>query len=308
MQVMDVQNLIQAHYKGDSEFYQAVERLADKEFKTGRESIATKIRKTLECYGTKRDGYTVKPLQTLAPRNRDSQTMFEVRKSNVTLADLVAPIQVIEELNQIIFEYKHREEFQKYGLKIANTVLFNGDPGVGKTWAATALAGELGLDMVYARWDSIVGSYLGSTGSNIRKVFEVAEGQPVVLFLDELDAVGKERGDKQDVGEINRVVINLLQNIDMFPNSSILIAATNHGHLLDSAIWRRFKTLDIPLPGEEEREKLISYYSKGLPIKIDTSVWVMETDGLSGAGIKDKIYAEAKKTIMEQLQPTRQAL
>lgn len=308
MQVVDVQNLIHAHYKGESDFYQAVEKLANKEFIAGRESIATKIRKTLECYGTKRGGYTVKPLQPRTPQNEKNQSMFEVRKSNITLLDLIAPQQVINDLKQIVFEYNHREEFQKYGLKITNTILFNGTPGVGKTWGATALAGELGLDIVYARWDSIVSSYLGSTGSNIRKVFEAAEGQPVILFLDEFDAVGKERGDKQEVGELSRVVINLLQNIDMLSENSILIAATNHGTLLDSAMWRRFKTIDIPRPEQEERARLISYYSKGLPININTSDWVKETAGLTGADIKEKLHSEAKRIIMEQLRKQENAV
>jgi AAA+ superfamily predicted ATPase len=90
----------------------------------------------------------------------------------------------------------------------------------------------------------------------------------------------------------------LLQNIDMFPPESFLIAATNHGHLLDSAIWRRFTTVNMDLPGPEERRRLIHYYKKGLPIDIHIADWVDKTDGMSGAQIKTKLHNEAKKQIL----------
>lgn len=170
---------------------------------------------------------------------------------------------------------------------------------MGKTWTAMAIAGELDLELLFVRWDTLISSYLGSTGSNIRKVFEVANERPVVLFLDEFDSVGKERGGgDHEVGEMSRVVINLLQNIDMFPPESFLIAATNHAHLLDTAIWRRFTVFNMDLPDEQSRERLIKYYSKGLPMEIHLDTWVRDTQGLSGAEIRTRLHKEAKRLIL----------
>jgi AAA+ superfamily predicted ATPase len=122
------------------------------------------------------------------------------------------------------------------------------------------------------------------------------------IFTDAAFARITEGGETQEVGEMNRVVINLLQNIDMFPQHSFLIAATNHGQLLDSAIWRRFTVVNMELPTPDLRQKLIEYYAKGMPIQIDISQWVQETDGLSGAEIKAKIHTEAKRCILNSQQ------
>ena len=88
---------------------------------------------------------------------------------------------------------------------------------------------------------------MGQTSKNLRRVFEYASDRPCVLFLDELDALANSRGNEKDIGELQRVVISLLQNIDALENNVILLAASNHEKLLDRAIWRRFP-FQIPLP------------------------------------------------------------
>lgn len=300
MKVTDIQDLIRAHYQSEDDFHNIVDRIIKQEEKSGKETSANKLRGTFNHYsGKKRDGYTVKPLHELSTLNKSNEKLCEVRKSDIKLSDVIAPQNIIATISEVINEFKNRDSLDKYGLEVLNKILLTGPPGVGKTWTAMAIAGELNLDIIFVRWDTLISSYLGSTGANVRKVFETASAEPIILFLDEFDAAGKERGGSdQEVGEMSRVVINLLQNIDMFPPESFLIAATNHGHLLDTAIWRRFSVVEMELPGEDDRRRLIEYYSKGLPITIDVEQWVKDTDGMSGAGIKTKIHKETKKYIL----------
>lgn len=300
MKVDIVLDLIRSHYTSEDEFHNVIDKLIKTEETAERHSVANRLRSTFNHYsGKKRDGYTVRPLHELVSLNKDNSRMCEVRKSDITLKDVVATPEIIKTISNSIREYKARERLKEYGLEVSNKILLSGPPGVGKTWTAMAIAGELGLDLVFVRWDTLISSYLGSTGNNLRKIFEVAQN-PVVLFLDEFDAAGKDRGGGgiNEVGEMSRVVINLLQNIDLFPPESFLVAATNHGQLLDTAIWRRFNVVNMELPTDDERSRLILQYSKGLPITIELEEWIKNTQGMSGADVKTKIHKEAKEYIL----------
>ena len=117
------------------------------------------------------------------------------------------------------------------------------------------------IPIVVARFDSLISSLLGNTAKNIRKLFDYAKSKPCILFLDEFDAIAKARDDNQETGELKRVINSLLQNIDEFLETGILIAATNHEQLLDSAIWRRFeKVVNVNKPNSDEIKNLVENY------------------------------------------------
>jgi len=102
------------------------------------------------------------------------------------------------------------------------------------------------------RYDALVGSYLGETNTRLARLFDYARTTPCVLFFDEFDSVGKERGDIHETGEIKRVVSFLLMQIDQLPSYVVTVAATNHSELLDRAVWRRFQLrLSMPQPSQE---------------------------------------------------------
>ena len=137
------------------------------------------------------------------------------------------------------------------------SLLMYGPPGTGKSRLARYIAKELGLDLYVARLDGLISSFLGSTSKNIRALFDFAAKTPCVLFLDEFDAIAKLRGDSQELGELKRVVNSFIQNLDTLGSQSIVIAATNHQELLDSAIWRRFSyRLALDFPAADLREKM----------------------------------------------------
>jgi len=155
-------------------------------------------------------------------------------------------------LRQIIEEQRNPQALARAGLDPARAALFVGPPGVGKTLAARWLARELGRPLVILDLAAVMSSLLGRTGSNLRHVIEYAKTIDCILLLDELDAIAKRRDDRGEIGELKRLVTVLIQQIDDWPSSGVLLAATNHPDLLDPAIWRRFDLhIQFPLPNQD---------------------------------------------------------
>jgi ATP-dependent 26S proteasome regulatory subunit len=170
---------------------------------------------------------------------------------------------------------------------VAPSMIIYGPPGVGKTELARHIAAQIGLPLITSRSDALISSFLGSTAKNLRLLFEHAVSRPCVLFLDELDALAKLRDDQHEMGELKRVVVSLLQNIDALENEIVLIGATNHHHLLDPAIWRRFAyRLELPLPSATARRKLIELFLGEFRAEEDIETLVTVMEGLSGADIR----------------------
>lgn len=146
-------------------------------------------------------------------------------------------------LSQLILERKKTNSLFKHGLLPTKSILLSGPPGVGKTMAAKWIANELSLPLLVLDLTAVMSSYLGKTGNNIRYVLDYAKNTECVLLLDEVDAIAKKRDDNSEIGELKRLVNVLLQEIDDWPSTGLLIAATNHPDLLDPAIWRRFEMI-----------------------------------------------------------------
>ncbi|KIG19247.1 Cell division protein FtsH [Enhygromyxa salina] len=128
-------------------------------------------------------------------------------------------------------------------------MLLSGPPGNGKTSLAAALAGELAVPMLVVRYDAVIGSFLGETAARLARMFDYVRTRRCVLFFDEFDTLGKERGDEHETREVKRIVSSLLLNIDALPSHAVVITATNHPELLDRAVWRRFQLrLNLPPP------------------------------------------------------------
>ena len=154
-----------------------------------------------------------------------------------------------EAVTDLLQEWGRLDQLRRYGATPSTRCLLYGSPGVGKTQLARHIARQLDLPCVEVRLDGLVSSFLGTTGRNIGALFEFANRYRCVLFLDEFDALAKARDDTHELGEIKRVVNSLLQCLDDRDGKGFTIAATNHEHLLDSAVWRRFDArIEVPKP------------------------------------------------------------
>jgi len=160
------------------------------------------------------------------------------------------------ELESLLNERARADELTLAGLSPSRSVLLVGPPGLGKTLAARWLAEKLSRPLLTLDLASVMSSFLGKTGSNIRVVLDFARRQPCLLLLDEFDAIAKRRDDTAEIGELKRLVTVLIQAIDEWPADGLLVAATNHPELLDPAIWRRFdRIIEFPFPTEQEIEQ-----------------------------------------------------
>jgi SpoVK/Ycf46/Vps4 family AAA+-type ATPase len=182
-------------------------------------------------------------------------------------------------------------------------VLLAGPPGNGKTSLAEAIADALNAPFLVVRYEAVIGSYLGETAQRIEQVFEHTRSRQCVLFFDEFDAIGKERGDLHETGEIKRVVSSLLLQIDALPSYVVVVTASNHPELLDRAVWRRFQIrLELPMPKQDQVEE----WFKRFEIRTGQSFGVMPRSlarslkNMSFAEIEDFGIDVMRKIVLNQ--------
>ncbi len=296
-----IKQLLLSFNSNDKEaFLSAAREYIEREKRMKHTQVAKELEKALFDRNGNGNLFPERRFKNGLPIPRDSEKGFpllEVKQFEDSFEDLIVNNGVKNQLDQIIKEFKDADILATYNLSYKKKILLCGRPGTGKTYTARIVSSLLNLPLVYIRFDSIISSYLGETASNLRKVFDYVEQGIWIVLFDEFDIIGKNRDDIHEHGEIKRVVNNFLQMLDNFGGTSILFAATNHQHLLDPAIWRRFDdVLFYELPDSAIRQKLFERYLKPLKRESDINLntIVEKSEGLSHADIK-MIAEEAMK-------------
>ena len=253
--------LIKSHADGDdNRFYSVALQVAARAARSGQPHFAQELRELVDDLRSQRQRARPlgrKPVPVARPRG-ELADLLSVSYPDTRMADLVLEDRVRRQLERVVLEQRQNERLRAQGFKALRRVLLIGPPGTGKTLSASALAGELRLPLFLIRLDALITKFMGETAAKLRLVFDaLAETRGVYLF-DEVDALAGERTRGNDVGEIRRVLNSFLQFLEQEPSESLLVAATNHPQLLDSAMFRRFDVaIEYPLPTSEVARAVI---------------------------------------------------
>jgi SpoVK/Ycf46/Vps4 family AAA+-type ATPase len=255
---------------------------------------------------------SVAPPSRQAPRSVSGSVLPEKvrdllieRPARRGLDDLTLPADIETQVRDLIDEQHRADVLRSNSLDPRHRVMLAGPPGNGKTTLAEAIAFSLGVPFLTIRYDAVIDSYLGETAARLRRVFDYARATPCVLFLDEFDALGKERGDVHETGEIKRVVSSLLLQMDDLPSYTVIVCASNHPELLDRAVWRRFQLrLELPMPTRADfRRWLDQVGADRKALGFDPAVLARDLEGGSFAEAEEFLLAHQLKTWKKRFGP-----
>jgi SpoVK/Ycf46/Vps4 family AAA+-type ATPase len=296
--------LVQSGASGDPmAFRSATEQLIKEERQKQHNLLANDLERIL--YGDRSTpSTTAHNILPEAPFDKESGVaLIDIKQANRSIDELVLAQNTLEIIENVLEEYRREDILRSYGMMPAEKVLFFGPPGCGKTLSAEAIAYELNRPLAIVRLDSLVSSFLGETAANLRKIFDFIAKHRLVVLFDEFDALGKERDDGSEHGELRRVVNAVLQMMDSYDGKSIIIAATNHEQILDSAIWRRFDELvEFPVLNKDQLQNLLQLKLRGVRREFDLDSPELHSifDDKSPAIIERIIRRAVKRMILKQ--------
>lgn len=254
-------NLVKAGSQGDHQLFRTtVEAIAAEERAKHHHQLASKLEENLRSTGARQKATEV----VRAFDGGHGGLLYEVEPRR-TLQSLLLQEATHQACRELIEEQQRRDVLRSYGLEPRHRVLLSGPPGNGKTSVAEGVATELLVPLFVVRYEAVIGSFLGETSSRLKRLFDFVRTHQCVLFFDEFDTLGKERGDTHETGEIKRVVSSLLLQIDALPSHVVVITATNHAELLDRAVWRRFQLrISLPAPTLAQQEAWFAKFQEAL--------------------------------------------
>jgi SpoVK/Ycf46/Vps4 family AAA+-type ATPase len=240
-----IKALVKSHGEGDdSRFYSVAMQVAAGEAKNGHPDFAAELRALIDRAREKQA--LPMPAGTTIPMAAPRGELAELLAAfypETRLSDMILTPALNARLHRIVDEQRQIAKLKGHNLHPRRRLLLTGPPGCGKTMTASALAGELGVPLLVVRLDGLITKFMGETTAKLRMIFDAVERTRAVYLFDEFDSIGTERGSGSDVGEIRRVLNSFLMFIERHTGTSLIIAATNHSHSLDTALFRRFDDL-----------------------------------------------------------------
>lgn len=221
-----------------------------RKYRTSHPALATQLDQSLKLTHTRssgggesalRRGAAVQEPTMALPVDGDSRlALIKEFDDRAGLPPPLLPAPLLRQVESIVQERRERDRLLARGISPTRSAILVGPPGLGKTLSARWMASRLGRPLWVLDLTAVMSSLLGKTGNNLRMALDHAKRHSAILLLDEIDAIAKRRSDESDVGELKRLVTVILQEVDQWPDTGLLLAATNHPELVDPALWRRF--------------------------------------------------------------------
>jgi SpoVK/Ycf46/Vps4 family AAA+-type ATPase len=298
-----VRALVTSHLEGDgARFASVAMQVAAAEARRGNADFASEVRRLID---RSREAGGTSPISPgvsipFAAPTGELKDLLSASQPEVKLSDMVLPDAMRARLERVLAEQRQLALLRGHNLNPRQRLLLVGPPGCGKTMTAAALAGELHLTLFVVRLEVLVSKFLGETAGKLRLIFEQMERTRAVFLFDEFDSIGTERGRGDDVGEMRRVLNSFLVMLEQYQGASMVIAATNHGLTLDSALFRRFDDhLEFSTPRLKEIEQTLRQSLALAPVKVSVD-WAKLAKAAKGLSYAEVVRAarESMKTVL----------
>lgn len=251
--------LLRSYVEGDGEQFLTVSmQVAAHAARKGQSRLAQQLRELID-EAKRRASQPITPSSVpIARPLGELADLVHASYPKTRIGDMILAEPARQSLARVLSEYRQQDKLRLHGMSARRKLLMVGPPGSGKTMTAAALAGELKFPLLGVRLDGLITKFMGETAAKLRQVFDAMITTRGVYLFDEFDAIGGDRGRRNDVGEMRRVLNSFLQFLEADDSDSLILAATNHQEILDPALFRRFDdVIHYGLPTSEQVEQLI---------------------------------------------------
>ena len=287
----------------DDQFAAIALQMAADEAQKGHVRLASELKSLIDLARERTRAPSGKRPVPLAQPKGELAELLTVQYPRHHLSEMVVGSEVATKLKRVLHEQRHHERLSGHGLSPRRKLLLIGPPGTGKTLTASVLASELRLPLFVARFDSLITKFMGESATKLRVVFEAIKTTRGVYLFDEFDSLGLQRGSQHDVAEMRRTLNMFLQLLDQDTSESLIVAATNHGESLDSALFRRFDdVIRYRAPDAEQVRRLLKNNLALLePPGLRYEILVEAAEGLSPSEIVRACQDAMKDAVLAQI-------
>ena len=297
-----VKALLRSYSEGNSDHFVSVAlQIAARAARGGKGMLARELRDLVDEIKHREAAGKIGGAVPIARPTGELAGLLTVTYPKTRLSEMVLNDDSRRPLDRVIKEYRNQDKLRSHGLSGRRKLLLVGPPGCGKTMTASALAGELKLPLFSVQLHGLITKFMGETAAKLHMVFDAMTQTKGVYFFDEFDAIGTDRGSKNDVGEIRRILNSFLQFLEQDDSDSLILAATNYVAMLDDALFRRFdNVVRYSKPTDEQVDSLVrNRLHAFLPSRLGWKSIRQAAKGLSHAEIACACNDAAKDCILD---------
>jgi SpoVK/Ycf46/Vps4 family AAA+-type ATPase len=297
-----VKALLRSYSEGEGEHFVSVAlQIAAHAARTGKEKLALELRELVDDIKRKQVAGKVGGAVPIARPTGELAGLLAVSYPQTRLSEMVLAPETSHQLQRVVREFRSQDKLREHALSARRKLLLVGPPGCGKTMTAAALAGEFKLPIFSVQLHGLITKFMGETAAKLHLVFDAMSHTRGVYFFDEFDAIGADRGSRNDVGEIRRVLNSFLQFLEQDDSDSLILAATNYEAMLDEALFRRFDdVIRYHRPTTDQVEHLVrNRIQQFLVARPNWTQIRQAADGLSHAEIARACEDAAKDCILQ---------